>query len=78
MKPLIISFVLLGLIQGLHLRVPNIWYAVPVLAVFLGVYFFLILLSRSVDKEDVELLLAVERKLGVDLKIIKKILRRFV
>ncbi|WP_157868115.1 hypothetical protein [Pyrococcus abyssi] len=60
------------------MRVPNIWYAVPVLAVFLGVYFFLILLSRSVDKEDVELLLAVERKLGVDLKIIKKILRRFV
>ena len=77
-KPLGISFVLLGLIQGLHLRVPNIGYAVPVLAVFLGVYFFLVLLSRSVDKEDVELLLAVEEKLGVDLKIIKKILRRFV
>ncbi|NJD98891.1 flippase [Thermococcus sp. LS1] len=77
-KPLVISFVLLGLIQSLHLRVPSIWYAIPVLAVFLGVYFFLVLLSRSVDKEDVELFLAIEKKLGVDLKIIKKILRRFV
>ncbi|AIF70356.1 hypothetical protein PAP_09910 [Palaeococcus pacificus DY20341] len=77
-KPLVISFVLLGLIESLHLRVPNIWYAVPVLAVFLGIYFLLVLLSKSIDKEDVELLLAVERKLGVNLEIIKKILRRFV
>ncbi len=77
-KPLAISFVLLGLVKGLHPRVPNIWYAIPVLVVFLAVYFFLVLLSRSVDKEDVELFLAIEKKLGVDLKIIKKILRRFV
>ena len=77
-KPLAISFVLLGLIQSLHLRVPNIWYVIPVLGVFLGIYFFFVLLSRSVDKEDVELLLAIEKKLGVDLKVIKKILKRFV
>jgi len=77
-KPLIISFVLLGLIQSLHLRVLNIWYAIPVLTVFLGVYFFLVLLSRSVDKEDVELLLAIEKKLGVNFEVIKKILRKFV
>lgn len=77
-KPLVISFVLLGLIQSLHLKVPNIWYAIPVLAIFLGVYFFLVLLSRSVDKEDVELLMAIEKRLGVNLEVIKKILRRFV
>ncbi|KUJ98625.1 MAG: Polysaccharide biosynthesis related protein [Thermococcales archaeon 44_46] len=77
-KPLLISFALLGLIQSLHLKVPNIWYAIPVLVVFLGVYFFLVLLSKSVDKEDVELLLAIEKRIGVDLRIIKRILRRFV
>ncbi|NJE06960.1 flippase [Thermococcus sp. M39] len=77
-KPLVISFVLLGLIQSLHLRVSSIWYAIPILVVFLAVYFFLVLLSRSVDKEDVELFLAIERKLGIDLGIIKKILKRFV
>jgi len=77
-KPLAISFGLLGLIQSLHLRVPNIWYAIPILVVFLAVYFFLVLLSRSVDKEDVELFSAIEKKLGVDLGIIKRILKRFV
>jgi len=77
-KPLLISFALLGLIQSLHLKVPNIWYAIPVLVVFLGVYFFLVLLSKSVDKEDVELLLVLEKRMGVDLRVIKRILRRFV
>ncbi len=77
-KPLIISFFLLGLIQSLHLKVPNIWYAIPVLLVFLIVYGFLVLLSRSVDREDVELLLAIEKRLGVDLGKMKKILRKFV
>ncbi|WP_056934595.1 flippase [Thermococcus barophilus] len=77
-KPLVISFVLLGVIKGLNLKVPGIWYAVPILVVFLGVYTLLVLLSRSIDKEDVELLLAVEKRLGVDLGIIKRVLRRFV
>ncbi|AFK22067.1 flippase [Pyrococcus sp. ST04] len=77
-KPLAISFILLGLIQSLHLKVPSIWHAVPILVMFLGVYFFLVLLSKSVDREDVELLLAIEKKLGIDLKIMKKILRRFI
>jgi len=76
-KPLAISLVLLGLIQSLHLRISSIWYAIPVLIIFLGVYFFLVLLSRSLDKEDVELLLAVEKRLGVNLGVIKKILKRF-
>ena len=77
-KPLVISFVLLGGLKALNLRITNIWYAVPVLAVFLGVYFLLVLVSKSIDKEDVELLLTIEKKLGVDLGIIKKVLKRFV
>jgi len=77
-KPLVISFVLLGLIQSLHLRVSNIWNAILALVIFLAVYFFLVLLSKSIDKEDVELLLAIERRLGIDLGMIKKVLKRFV
>ncbi len=77
MKSLFISFVLLGLIKNLHLRVPNIWYAVPVLVAFLIVYFSLVLVSKSIEKEDVELLLTIETRLGIDLWVIKKILRRF-
>ncbi len=77
-KPLVISFVLLGGLNMLNLRITTIWYAVPILVVFLGVYFLLVLVSRSIDREDVELLLAIERKLGMNLSIIKKILKRFV
>ncbi|EHP86158.1 flippase [Methanotorris formicicus] len=77
-KPLVISFILLGIVQSLHLKVPNVWYAIPILIIFLVVYAFLVLLSRSIDKEDVELFLAIERRLGVDLGIIKRVLRRFV
>ena len=60
------------------MKISSIWYAIPVLVLFLGVYFFLVLLSKSLDKEDVELLLAIEKKLGVNLRVIKRILRKFV
>lgn len=78
LKPLIISFVLLGAVKNSHLKVLNVWYAIPILVVFLGGYFLLVLLSRSADKEDVELLLAIEKRLGIELKIIKKALKKFV
>ncbi|ASJ10310.1 polysaccharide biosynthesis protein [Thermococcus sp. P6] len=77
-KLLAISFALLGIIKVLKLHVANIFYALPILVGFLVVYFLLVLLSRSVDREDVELLLAIERRTGVDLGLIKKILGRFV
>ncbi|WP_148883190.1 flippase [Thermococcus aciditolerans] len=77
-KPLIISLLLLGIIRGLKLKVPSIWYAVLILALFVAVYFLLVLISRSIDKEDIELLLAIEKRLGVDLGTIKRVLRRFV
>ncbi|NJE62098.1 flippase [Thermococcus sp. 21S7] len=78
LKSLVIGFVLLGLVMGLHLRVSSIWYAVPILVVFTGMYLILVLLSRSIDMEDVELLLVIEKRVGVDLKVVKRILERFV
>ena len=77
-KPLIISFILLGMIKVFHLDVPNIWYAIPILIAFLIVYLFLILLSRSIDKEDIDLLITIEKKIGIDLSALKRILGRFV
>ncbi|ASJ15375.1 flippase [Thermococcus radiotolerans] len=78
LKSLVIGFVLLGLVLGLHLRVSSIWCAIPILVVFTGVYLLLVLLSGSIDMEDVELLLVIEKRLGVELKVVKKILGRFV
>ncbi|NJE12845.1 flippase [Thermococcus sp. LS2] len=77
-KPLVISFSFLLFLQSLKLRITSIWYAMLILAVFLLVCFFLVLLSKSIDKEDIELFLAIEKKLGIEIRIIKKILRRFV
>ncbi|MBE8540561.1 oligosaccharide flippase family protein [Geoglobus acetivorans] len=76
-KSLAISFVLLGLLQSLQLKVPNIWYAVLILVVFLILYLLLVLLSKSIDKEDIDLLASIEKKLGVNLKIIK-IIRKII
>ncbi|MBO8161760.1 MAG: flippase [Thermosipho sp. (in: Bacteria)] len=78
MKPLIISFVMLGLIQSLHLQISSAWYTILVLTVFFGAYFFLVLLSKSLDKEDVELLMVIEKKLGTRFGVMEKILKKFV
>lgn len=77
-KLLVISFLLLVLIRSLNLEVPSIWHTIPVLVAFLSVYFLLVLISRSIDKEDVELLLTIEKRVGVDLGVVKKILKKFV
>ena len=45
---------------------------------FVSVYGGLLLVTKSFDKEDVTMLLAVEKRIGVDLKVIKKMVRRFV
>lgn len=77
-KPLGISFILLGAIKLANIDVKDIWHAAPVLIVLLVVYALLVLLSRSIDKEDIELLLAIEKRTGVGLGKIGRILERFV
>ncbi len=77
-KSLVISFVLLGIIRSLNLEVLNMLHVVPILAVFLVVYFFSFLIIGCIDKEEIELLITIERKLRIDSGMIKKILKRFV
>ncbi|WP_131007443.1 flippase [Methanofervidicoccus abyssi] len=77
-KSLVISFILLGILKSLNLNVDNIWYAVLVSIVFVGVYFLLLLFSKSIDNEDIDLLLTVEKNLGVDLTLLKRILKKFI
>jgi len=42
------------------------------------VYLFLILLSKSIDKENNDPLLTIEKRTGIDLSALKMILGRFV
>jgi O-antigen/teichoic acid export membrane protein len=55
------------------------FWLLPILLVsFLGIYVLSMVLTRSFDKEDIMMLLAIERRLGLDLSAVKRILRRFV
>jgi len=49
-----------------------------ILILFYGIYFLVVLFSKSFDQEDIMLLTTIEKKMGVDITPIKKILRRFL
>lgn len=71
-----ISLLVLVLVEGI--KTPSIVYAFVALVIITGVFFVLVLFSGSIDREDVELLLAVEKRMGIDLRGVKKILGGFV
>jgi len=77
-KPLLISIILLGIIILLNLKFTNILLAIGVVFIFLILYFSLILLSKSIDKEDMQLFFTIERKIGINFRIIRNILKNFV
>ena len=78
-KPVGISIVLLVLIYAFtfYLKI-EFWMLPFLLFLFLFAYGLLLLLTRSFDKEDIDIILAIEKKTGVDAEPIKRILRRFV
>ena len=78
-KPVGISIVLLVLIYAFttHLKI-EFWMLPLLLFLFLFAYGFLLLLTRSFDREDIEMVLAIEKKTGIDAEPIKRLLRRFI
>ena len=78
-KPIGISIILLGLLYAFtsYLKV-EFWMLPPLLFLFLFGYGLLLLLTRSFDREDIDMILAIEKKAGVNATSIKKILKRFV
>ena len=51
---------------------------VVLFAVFITMYFLLLLVMRGFGKEDVEILKYLERKLGIRIGILRSIIKRFV
>ena len=80
LKPTLTSLALIFLFHFIFTRfVTVVWWMLPVLfIVYYAVYGLAILLTRSFDREDIAMLLAMEKRAGVDLSFIKRILRRFV
>jgi len=79
LKSISVGVILLSLIYffTLHLKV-ELWMIPIFLIVFLFSYFVLLLVVKSFDKADMAMFLAMEKKIGIDLKIVKKVLRRFI
>ncbi len=79
-KPLIISIVLAALVQ---ITVSNFftvsfWMVPIMLILFYGIYILVMIFTRSFDKEDIALLLAIEKRSGINTAPIKKLLRRLM
>jgi len=80
LKPAIICVVLAFLIQAIAQHVLTItwWMLIVLFVVYLGIYGLATLLTRSFDKEDIALLLEIEKRSGINAAPLKKILKRFL
>jgi len=81
LKPIIATVVPVLII---YVLAKNLFYAIPfwllpiLFILFLGVYALAILVTKSFDREDIAMLLAIEERLEINTTPIKKILRRFL
>ena len=79
-KPTLTSLALVFLIQFIFGNFVTVtWWMLPLLLIlYYGVYGLAILFTRSFDKEDIAMLLTIEKSVGLDLSIAKSILKRFL
>lgn len=81
LKPILASsvpiFVIYGLVKHLWIAVP-LWLLPIIFLLFLGLYFLSVLFTRSLDKEDIAMALTLEKRLGLNLSAIKKVIGKFI
>jgi O-antigen/teichoic acid export membrane protein len=80
LKPVLASVVLVFLFQFIFRNFVTVtWWMLPLLLIlYYGIYGLAILLTKSFDKEDIAMLLAIEKRAGMNLSFVKRILRRFL
>lgn len=81
LKPALASTILVAVIYALVTNLvtdAHLWLLPLLLVVFLAAYALAVLLTKSFDREDIMMLLALEERLGIDLTKVKRVLRRFV
>ena len=69
--------VVLLIVESLF-SVTSVWLLPLFFLLFIGVYVLSLLVTRSFDKEDIALLLIIEKKLGLNLSLLKRIVKRFL
>lgn len=79
LKPLIISVLLAFAIQAVSYRFLNLnwWVLLILFAVYYAIYALAMLFTRSFSKEDIALLLEIEKRSGINAAPLKRILKRF-
>ena len=61
-----------------NLVVMSLWMFMALFLLFLVSYSLSVLFTKSFDEEDIMILLTIEKRLGIDLASIKRILKRFI
>ncbi|EEB73823.1 flippase [Thermococcus sp. AM4] len=77
-KSLIISILIIKITDIALSPVPNMLQAIVISIVVVSAYFSLIIIIGGIDNEDIEILVALEQKLGINLETVRKILKQFV
>jgi O-antigen/teichoic acid export membrane protein len=80
LKPALASLALVFLFQFIFRNFVTVtWWMLPLLFIlYYGIYGLAILLTKSFDNEDIAMLLAIEKRAGMNLSFVKKTLRRFL
>jgi O-antigen/teichoic acid export membrane protein len=80
--PVFITFIIMAIfyyiVYLLHLENLFILYKIIICILFSGLYFLIILLSKSFDKEDLQLLFLLEKRTGIRINFLKKIINKFI
>ncbi|WP_297065442.1 flippase [Thermococcus sp.] len=61
-----------------ELRMDNIWNMIVLMGISVGIYPLLLLMFKVIEKEDIELMIAVEKKFGLNLSWVRKIAGKFL
>jgi O-antigen/teichoic acid export membrane protein len=79
-KPFIGSLVLIGGFQVMvsSFTTVTVWELPFLLVIYIMLYLASMILTRSVDEEDIWMLLLIERRLGINLTLFKKFMKRFL
>jgi len=80
LKPIFLSTILICMIYPISKQfvVVTFWMLSLFFIFFVTLYGCLLLLTRSFEQEDVEMLVAIEKKLGITLAPIKNLMKRFM
>ena len=79
LKPIVASVMLAFLLKFIIGNISINWWILALIFIcYYGIYGVSVVLTRSFDREDIALLLDIERLSGIDAEPLKKILRKFV